>query len=182
MRRVASALVACAAVAVAACRDSRQPPVVAGPSVADSADQILIGTRFLLSTHGVQRGDLRADTAYVMNDQTRFDLRKAHVTFTTETGLPQGTMEANRGVYNIQSQVLEGWGNVVVNLVDGRTLKSPHASFNQLTHQIASDTNYTITRGNDTQTGIGFTSNQTFSSFKCLRSCGGNGSVALPAK
>lgn len=182
MRRRRCALIAGAIVVVAGCRESKRPPVAAGPTVADSADQILVGTRFLLSTHGIQRGELRADTAYVMNDQTRFDLRKAHVTFTTETGLPQGTMEANRGVYSIQSQVLEGWGDVVVHLVDGRTLRSPHVTFNQLTHQIASDTNYTITRGNDTQTGVGFTSNQTFSSFKCLRSCGGNGSVALPEK
>ena len=46
--------------------------------------------------------------------------------FTTETGAPQGTMEAKRGVYSTRTQMLEGWGDVVVKLVDGRTLKSPH--------------------------------------------------------
>jgi LPS export ABC transporter protein LptC len=175
-------LVFSVAVAAAGCRDSKQPPVIAAPSVADSADQILIGTRTLLTTNGIQRGDVRSDTTYVLNDQTRFDLRKAHVTFTTETGLPEGTMEANRAVYNMQSQILEGWGDVVVKLVDGRTLKSPHVTYNQLTHKISSDTDYTIIKGKDTATGIGFTSNQSFSSFNCLRKCAGNGSLLLPEK
>src|SRR4051812_21610075 len=94
-----------------ACADSKTPPVVAGPGIADSADQVLFGVHTLLSTKGVQRGDLTADTAYVLDDQTRLDMRKAHVKFTTETGLPQGSMEGNRGVYNQRTQVLEGWGN-----------------------------------------------------------------------
>ena len=183
MRALVYSLMGCIAITVGtACGNSKQPPVVGGPSVADSADQILFVARFLLSTKGIQRGDLLADTAYVLNDQTRFDLRQAHVTFTTETGAPQGTMEANRGVYNTQSQVLEGWGNVIVRLVDGRTLKSPHVTFNQLTHLITSDTTYALTRRNDTQTGIGFVANQTFTSFKCLRSCTGNAAVLLPEK
>ena len=179
--RVIGEVVVCAVFA-SACHESRQPPVAAVATAADSADQVLFSPQFLLSTRGVQRGAVRADTAYVLNDQTKFDLRKTHVTFTTETGLPQGTMEANRGVYSIQSQVLEGWGDVVVRLVDGRTLKSPHVTYNQLTHQIASDTNYALARGNDTQSGIGFTSNQTFTAFRCLRNCSGSGNVLLPQK
>ena len=58
---------------------SKQPPVVGGPSVADSADQVLFGVQYLLTTRGIQRGELTADTAYVLDDQNRFDLRKAHV-------------------------------------------------------------------------------------------------------
>ena len=179
--RVVAGAIACAATG-SGCRDSKQPPMAAVSTAADSADQVLFSPQFFLSTRGVQRGAVRADTAYVLNDQTKFDLRKAHVTFTTETGLPQGTMEANRGVYSVQTQVLEGWGDVVVRLVDGRTLKSPHVTYNQLTHQIASDTNYALARGNDTQSGIGFTSNQTFTAFRCLRNCAGSGNVLLPQK
>jgi LPS export ABC transporter protein LptC len=185
MRRMAFALIACLGVSLAACKDSKKPPVVAGPSVADSADQILFKTRFLLSTHGIQRGDLLADTAYLLNDGTKLDLRKTHVTFTSETGAPEGTMEANRGLYNTQSQILEGWGNVVIKMVDGKTLKSPHVTFNQLTHTVASETTYTISRPDGTTSGIGFTSKisgQSFSAFQCLRSCSGTGAVQLPAK
>ncbi|HEY4215874.1 MAG TPA: LPS export ABC transporter periplasmic protein LptC [Gemmatimonadaceae bacterium] len=182
MRRLSLVLAAAAALGIAACSDKKQPPVAAAPSVADSADQILVTTHYLLTNDGIKRGDLTADTAFILGQGTRFDLRKAHVVFTTETGAPQGTMDGNRGTYNTQMQVMEGWGNVIVRTPDGRTLKTPHATYNQILHTIVSDTNYTITRGNDTQSGIGFTYNQTTGSFKCLKACGGNFSVALPAK
>jgi len=171
-----------AAVTTASCRDSQQPPVTAGRSVADSADQVFFGAKYLLTSNGIQRGDLTADTAYILDDQTRFDLRKAHAVFTTETGAPQGTMDAHKGVYSTRTQILEGWGDVVVKLVDGRTLKSPHVIYNQITHQISSDTTYSISGTQGTQTGLGFTSNQTFTTFKCLSHCGGNFSVLIPEK
>jgi LPS export ABC transporter protein LptC len=167
---------------ILACTNSKQPPVGAGPTVADSADQVLTGVQYILTTKGVQRGELNADTAFVLDDQTRFDFRKAHVNFKTETGAPQGTMEANRGVYSQRTQILEGWGDVVVKTVDGRTLRSPHVTFNQLTHQISSDTSYTLSRGKDTQTGVGFTSDQAFVKFGCKSQCKGNASLFLPER
>lgn len=174
---------AVALLASAACRDSNQPPVVSGSTAADSADQMFLGMQTILTSKGVQRADLTADTAFVMEDQTRFDLRKPHVVFTTETGAPQGTMEAHRGVYSTRQQILEGWGDVVVKMVDGRTLKSPHVIYNQLTHQVSSDTTYTITRGNDVQSGIGFTADQSFFPFTCLKACKGTTTVNnLPEK
>jgi LPS export ABC transporter protein LptC len=171
-----------ALVTTLACSNSKQPPVGAGPTVADSADQVLTGVQYILTTKGVQRGELNADTAFVLDDQTRFDFRKAHVNFKTETGAPQGTMEANRGVYSQRTQILEGWGDVVVKTVDGRTLRSPHVTFNQLTHQISSDTSYTLSRGKDTQTGVGFTSDQAFVKFSCKSQCKGNASLFLPER
>jgi len=181
MRRLACFLAAVVAIATA-CRDSKQPPVVSGPSVADSADQVLIGVQYVMSTKGIQRGELNADTAYVLDDQNRFDLRKAHVNFKTEAGAPQGTMDANRGVYNVRTQILEGWGNVIVKLIDGRTLRSPHLTFNQITHQISSDTSYTLSKANDTQTGVGFTSDQAFVKFTCKSSCRGSTSLLIPER
>lgn len=165
-----------------ACHDSQSPPVVSGPSVADSADQVLIVVHSILTTKGVDRGELIADTAFVLDDQTRFDLRHAHVNFKTETGAPQGTMEANRGIMNQRTQILEGWGDVVVKTVDGRTLRSPHVTYNQVTHQITSDTTYTLSRGKDTQTGLGFTSDQAFVKFTCKSQCKGNTSLFLPER
>lgn len=177
-----TAIAAVLVVAVASCRDAKQPPVAAMPAIADSADQVLQGVHYLMSSGGIQRAELRADTAYVLDDQTRFDLRNTDVTFTTETGAPQGTMQARRGMYNLRSQVLEGRGDVVVKLVDGRTLRSPHVTYNQLAHLISSDTTYTLTRGSDSQSGIGFSSNESFTRFTCLRNCGGNTSLLLPSK
>ena len=161
----------------AACRDTNQPPVNAGASAADSADQVFISMETVLTTKGVQRADLKADTAYVLDDQTRFDLRKPHVVFTTETGAPQGTMEADKGIYSTRMQTLEGRGNVIVKMVDGRTLRTPHVIYNQMNHTVTSDTSYTITRGNDVSSGIGFTADQSFFPFTCLRACKANTTV-----
>jgi LPS export ABC transporter protein LptC len=182
MRRTSFSLAAAGIVAIAACQDTQPPPVAATHGIADSADQVMFGAKFVLTTKGIQRGEMIADTMYALEEGTKFDARTAHVTFTTETGLPQGTMDAKRGVYSTRTQILEGWGDVVVKLVDGRMLKSPHVIYNQVTHIITGDTTYTLYRGNDTQHGIGFTANEAFTRFQCLRNCGGNFSVLVPEK
>ncbi len=181
-RTAAGLVLAMSLSAMGACRDTQKPPVAAAQTVADTADQMFLGMRTLLTTKGVNRADLTADTAYILDDQTRFDMRNPHVTFTTETGAPQGTMEGKRGVYSTRTQILEGWGDVLVKLVDGRMLRSPHVIYNQMAHTITSDTSYTIARGGDTQSGIGFQSNETFSRFSCLRACSGSSSVLLPER
>lgn len=182
MRRVACVLIGLITLATAACQESQQPPVAKNPTAADSADQVLYVAHYLLTTRGIKRGDLTADTAYILDDQTRFDLRKTHVNFTSETGTPEGTMEANKGMYSTRSQVLEGWGDVVVNMADGRTLHTPHVIYNQVLRTITSDTTFTITRGSDTAHGIGFNTTPSGHPFNCLRNCGGTTSLLLPEK
>jgi len=182
MRFASLSLAAACIVVIAACQDTQPPPVAATHGIADSADQVMFGAKFVLTTRGIQRGELIADTMFALEEGTKFDARIAHVTFTTETGAPQGTMDAKRGVYSNRTQILEGWGDVVVKLVDGRMLKSPHVIYNQATHIITGDTTYTLYRGNDNQHGIGFTANEAFTRFSCLRNCGGNFSVLVPEK
>jgi LPS export ABC transporter protein LptC len=177
-----AAILLLAVIGLSACRETKQPPVTAGATAADSADQVFFGMRTLLTTKGINRADLTADTAFVLEDQTRMDLRNAHVVFTTESGAPQGTMDGKRGMYSTRTQILEAWGDVVVRLVDGKMLKSPHLIYNQMAHTITSDTSYTIARGADTQSGIGFTSNETFTQFNCLRACTGKTSLLLPER
>ena len=41
------------------------------------------------------RGELFADTAYVFDDQSRFELRKVRATFNTSTGTKDGVMSAD---------------------------------------------------------------------------------------
>jgi LPS export ABC transporter protein LptC len=193
IRAVAFLALTAGVLAGAACTDTKQPPVTGGASAADSADQVLFSAEFFLTTNGIQRGDLTADTAYVLDETTRFDLRHPHVKFTSETGTPEGTMDAKHGIYSTRTQILEGWGDVVVKLVDGRTLHSPHVVYNQISHVMSSDTSYTITTpGGNTQSGIGFTSTQApgaklstssgFTSFRCMRDCKSSSSVQLPER
>ena len=162
-----------------ACKDTKQPPVgVASP--ADTAEQVGFNVRTLLTGNGIQRGELQADTMYVYNDQTKFDFRNARVKFNTETGAPNGTMRADRGIYDQRTQILEGFGNVVVNTLDGKKLTSPHLKFNQVTNEISSDTTFRMTAGNRTQSGVGFKTDPNLARFACLRDCRTSGLVTLP--
>ena len=172
--------VAIAAVwAAGACKDVKQPPVGVQSPV-DTAEQVGFGVRTLLTGNGVQKGELQADTMFVFNDQTKFDFRNARVKFNTETGAPNGTMRADRGIYDTRTQILEGFGNVVVTTLDGKKLTSPHLKFNQLANEIASDTTFQLKAGDREQRGIGFTADPNLTHFRCLRACGGSAPITLP--
>jgi LPS export ABC transporter protein LptC len=165
--------------AAGACNEPKGPPV-SPRGDADTAEQIGYGVRTLLTANGVQKGELQADTMYVYNDQTKFDFRNARVKFNTETGVPNGTMRANRGIYDTRTQILEGFGNVVITTLDGKTLKSPHVKFNQLGNEVTSDTTFEVKAGEREQRGIGFTADPNLTHFKCLRMCGGSAPITLP--
>jgi len=171
-------MLATAIVALAACRKTTQPPVV-GDVVADSADQVIYDGRFFLTNSGVKRGEMRSETLYVFSDQTKFLLRKVRGTFNTETGAPNGTISGDRGTYDRRTQILEGFGNVIVTSTDGRRLTSNHLKYSQVQNQISSDSAYTMIRGTETQRGIGFVSDPNLTQFRCLRACGGEALVPL---
>ena len=117
---------------------------------------------------------------YVYNDQTKFDFRNARVKFNTETGVPNGTMRADRGIYDTRTQILEGFGNVVVTTLDGKKLTSPHVKFNQLVNEVSSDTSFQLKAGERDQRGIGFSADPDLKHFRCLRRCGGSAPITLP--
>ena len=170
---------ACAIAAPGACKESTPPPVGKAGAV-DTAEQVGFGVRTLLTGNGIQKGELQADTMFVFNDQTKFDFRNARVKFNTETGSPNGTMRADRGIYDTRTQILEGFGNVVVTTLDGKKLTSPHLKFNQLGTEISSDTTFQLKAGEREQRGIGFTADPDLKHFRCLRMCGGSAPITLP--
>ena len=169
----------CGVAAAEACSETKGPPV-SPKSDADTAEQVGFGVRTLLTANGVQKGELQADTMYVYNDQTKFDFRNARVKFNTETGVPNGTMRADRGIYDTRTQILEGFGNVVVTTLDGKKLTSPHVKFNQLVNEVSSDTSFQLKAGDKDQRGIGFSADPDLKHFRCLRMCGGSAPITLP--
>jgi lipopolysaccharide export system protein LptC len=172
---------AMALTAAGACKETKPPPVgVAAP--VDTAEQVGFNVRTLLTGNGVQRGELQADTMFVYNDQTKFDFRNARVKFNTETGAPNGTMRADRGIYDQRTQILEGFGHVVITTLDGKKLTSPHLRFNQLSNEVSSDTAFQMIAGNRTQSGVGFKTDPNLSRFACLRDCRTTGLVTIPSQ
>jgi LPS export ABC transporter protein LptC len=183
MKAIRIAVVTMLVIAGTACRDKgAAPPVKGGRTMADSADQVMLDVRALLTDHGVQRGEMFADTAYVFDDQTRFDLRNVRATFNTSTGTKDGVMSGDKGRYSTRDGTLEGFGNVVIVTNEGRRLTSPHIKFVQSMNEVSSDTNFTLVEPGRTVSGIGFKADPQLTRISILRNLGGQGSFALPAQ
>jgi len=176
---VRSFAIVVACVSLLACRKTTKPPVVGEAALADSADQILFDVRSPITNSGVKRGEMFADTIFVFRDQTLFVMRRVRANFNSELGAPNGTLRGDRGTYDLRTQTLEGYGNVVVTSTKGERLSSNHLKYNQALNEIASDSAYTLVRNNETQRGIGFRSDPNLNVFRCLRSCGGSAPVPL---
>jgi LPS export ABC transporter protein LptC len=173
-------LVAAAAVLTAAgCRKTSKPPVAAEVALSDSADQVIFDGRFFVTKSGVNRGEMRADTIFVFNDNSKFVLRKISGKFNTETGAPNGTIRGNRGTYDRRIRILDGYGDVVVTSTEGDRLTSNHLRYTEAADEISSDSAYTIVRKGDTQRGVGFRSDPNLRDFRCLSRCGGAVDVPL---
>ncbi len=177
-RRLLVVVLACA---LSACQTKgAAPPVEARATLADSAEQMLVTTRSLLVDRGVQRGEMFADTVYVFDDNTRFEMRKVRVTFNTATGAKDGVMSANRGVYNARSGILEGFGNVVVVSNDGKRLTSPQLRYAKAINEVSSDTSFTLVRPGQTVSGVGFKSDPQLTRFTIRKGARGTGTFVLP--
>lgn len=169
-------------VALACKRQGSTPPVKRGISLADSAEQVMLGVRMLLTDRGVQRGELFADTAYVFDDQTRFELRKVRATFNTSTGTKDGVLSSDRGYYNMRESKLEGFGNVVIVTTEGKRLTSPHMRYLQAQNEVSSDSAFTMVEPGRNVSGIGFRADPQLTRVVILRNLGAQGSFTLPGK
>jgi LPS export ABC transporter protein LptC len=169
--------------AALACRtQGAAPPVKRGATMADSADQVMFKVRALMTDRGVMRGELFADTAYVFDDQTRFELRKVRATFNTSTGTKDGVMSADRGTYSFREQKLEGYGNVVIVTTEGKRLTSPHMRYQQAVNEVSSDSAFTLVEPGRSASGVGFRADPQLTRVTVLKSVEGRGSLTLPAQ
>ena len=142
----------------------------------------MLNVRSLLTNEGIQRGEMFADSAYIFDDNTRFELRKVRTTFNTSTGVKDGAMRADRGRYNLREQVLEGYGNVVITTTDGKRLTSPHVRYSQSNNEVSSDSAFTMVEPGRTLSGIGFRSDPQLNNVVVLKGSRGRGSFTLPGQ
>jgi LPS export ABC transporter protein LptC len=176
-------LVVVAIVSLAGCsRQGGTPAVESGVSLADSAEQVMLNVRSLLTDKGIQRGEMFADSAYILDDNTRFELRAVRATFNTATGVKDGTMRGDRGRYDLRQQTLEGFGNVVITTNDGKRLTSPHVRYRQAMNEVSSDSAFTMVEDGKTVSGIGFRSDPQLNRFQILKGARGKGSFTLPGQ
>ena len=158
-------------------------PVVRRPSLADSADQVMFGTRFNLTDKGLSRAELVSDTAYFFDDNTRAELRNVEVTFYTTTGARDAYLTSERGTYNSRGGIMIARGDVVVITEEGRRLTTPELRYDQTMNEIASDSAFVLTEPGRRLEGIGFRSDPNMQNVQILRTkSGSTGAVTLPGQ
>lgn len=185
INRTTSLLVALALVsAAAACADTAPPPVATGPTIADSAEQVLFGVRTRLERQGIRRAELYADTVYAFDQSTRMELRGVRANFySAETGLPEGTLVAREGTLNNRQGVMDARGDVVITRPDGARLTSPHVRYLRDQDQVMSDTNFVLTEPGRRVEGIGFVTDPAMNRFEIRRTISATGgTVTLPTQ
>ncbi len=165
----------CASVvfAAVACSSKKQPPVAAHSPLADSADQVMYGMRFVLTDKGLNRALLQSDTAYFFDENTRIELEKVHTTFFTSTGAKNALLTSERGRYNSRTNNMVARKNVVVVTEDGRRLTTPELTYNQQTNQISSDSAFVMTEPNRRLEGVGFRSDPDMKNIQILKGASG---------
>lgn len=177
---VVAFMVACASI-LAACSDTQQPPVIAGATALDSADQVMFGSRTLLTRGGVRTGELFADTALFFDEGTRVELRGVRANFYTEAGTLDGTLTSQEGTYNTVTRVVEARGDAVVTTVDGRRLTSPELRYVASEDQIQSDSAFVLTEPGNRVEGIGFSSDPSLRRIQIYQTIGASGgAVTIP--
>ncbi len=105
--RSALLLGALSVVAVFGCSSKKQPPTASHSPLADSADQVMYGARFVLNDQGVARAHMVADTAYFFDANTRVEVEKPVVTFFNAGGAKDAVLTARHGTYNSRTNAMQ---------------------------------------------------------------------------
>jgi LPS export ABC transporter protein LptC len=158
----AFALAMAVVIGVSACGDKKAAAGAATSkgkkSMADSADQVIFGQRTLITDRGLNRAQIESDTAYFFDENTRVDMRIVRGLFFSSVGAKDAVMTSRTALYNTRTQMLEAHGEVVINTIDSRTLKTPFLRYDQRTNQISSDSAFVLTEPGREVRGIGFVS------------------------
>lgn len=137
--RFASLRLCVVASLLSACTDAGVRPT-AVTQAADSADQIALKMTTTITSEGVRRSYVEAETAYVYQSQALTDLRRMKVLFFDEQGNLKSTLVAERGLLGTFTKRLEASGHVVVTSPDGRKLQTEHLIYDKQANQITVDT------------------------------------------
>jgi LPS export ABC transporter protein LptC len=147
---------------LSACTDTGVRPT-AVTQASDSADQIAFRMTTTITSEGVRRSYVEAETAYVYQRQALTDLRRMKAQFFDEQGTLKSTLVADKGLLGTFTKRLEAIGHVVVTSPDGRRLVTEHLIYDKQANQITVDTAFTFNSpteqgaGDWMQSDVGFT-------------------------
>lgn len=134
-------VVACLS-ALTGCGDSGEPPLVAEDvlSLNEEANQVVFGLEHWVTSEGIRRARVEADTAFFIEDRAQVELRVMRVVFFDVAGDTTSILTSERGTYywNTQDMVAEQ-DVVVVNPRDGSRIETTVLNYNRAEDRIWGD-------------------------------------------
>jgi len=168
--RRARAALAALLLATAACQQAQAPKTAAAARGIDPvADQVVFGSRTLVTDGGLRRAEVLSDTALFYDDNTRMDMRIVQAVFYNSSGAKDAVLTSRTGRYLTRDNVLEARGSVVINTVDGRRLVTEQIKFDARVNQISSDSAFVLTEEGREASGIGFVSDPDMNNLRIIR-------------
>jgi LPS export ABC transporter protein LptC len=153
--------------AVAACSSPQEPAAVAGDFRELPADQVMTDVVFRPTNGGIATALLHADTVYMYQDSSRYDLVGVDLEMYDETGALSGTLTARTGEYSTLDQAMVGRGDVVLVTQDEqegeRRIETEELHYEPATRQIWSDVPTVMYTAQGPMRGTSFRSDDSFS-------------------
>jgi LPS export ABC transporter protein LptC len=153
------AVSAYAAVAVA-CRGIEGPPTTVMEG--DSADNVVFGIKHSISTDGMRRVRIEADTGYYYEAQQAVELRQLTVIFYSTEGAESSRITADWGTYNYRTGNMVARTNVVGITPDGRRLTTSKLEYNQVADRLETDEPFVFDSPDEYLEGSGFSADRDF--------------------
>ncbi len=158
-RLVRGALASLLAGGIAACGGDDAAAVAGTELLELGAEQVAIDVRHILTSDGVLRAQLLADTAFFLNEESLIRFRGVRVHFFGDVGEEVSVLTAEEGVVNLQTEDMEAKGRVVVvDREQSERLETETLEYLAATNQLSSDVDFTFYRGSNTIRGQGFVS------------------------
>ncbi len=157
-RRLAVTLLA-STLTVLACDDEKPPETVGLELLAEGADQVMVSVQHYMTREGIRRATVRADTAYVMDDESTIELRRVRLVFFDSEGAEESVLTSDAGSYHMQSGDMDAAGNVVVVQSDGtQRLETEQLAYDAAADKLRSETDFVFTQPDRVIRGKSFTS------------------------
>lgn len=130
------------AIALAACGESGEPPLVAEDilQLNQEANQVLFGSEHWVTSEGIRRARIEADTAFFIDERATVEIRGMTVVFFDAAGDTTSILTSREGEYDWNSQNMVAKRDVVVvNPKDGRRVETSVLYYNRMEDRIWGD-------------------------------------------
>ena len=147
-----------------ACGGTDAPPGIV--ALADSADQIVFGVVHNITSDGVLKARIEADTAFFYEGTQTYDLRQLTAVFFSLQGAVASTLTAAEGTYETRTGNMEARIGVVGVTPDGRRLTTSILQYSKLSNRLTGPEPFVFDAPDRHLEGDGFTADLDFSDIR----------------